>query len=78
MRRYNLRCTYCHTDHYTSYFFIMLQLLIKGEVNVKCRNCGYMSSYILVSHIVHNTLSVEEKEYNKDINARKEEVWKNG
>ena len=78
MKKYNLRCTYCKKDHYISYFFLMLKLLVKGEYNYYCRNCGHMSNYILVSHIVHNTLCVDEKEYNKQLDKAKREVWKNG
>jgi len=78
MKKYNLRCNYCGSDHYTSYFFLMLRLLVHGEVCYVCSNCGNMSNYILVSHIVHNTISVKEKEHNKYVNEVKKELYRRG
>ena len=55
----------------------MFRLLIKKKVYHQCK-CGKMSSYILVSHIVHDTTDKFEKEYNKSIDGDKKGVWKNG
>ena len=78
MKKYNLRCNYCGSDHYTSYFFLMLRLLVCGEVSYVCSDCGNMSVYILVSHIVHNTVSVNEKEQKKRFDNAKKELYRRG
>lgn len=74
MKKYNLRCNYCGQDHYISYFFFMLRLLVKGKVYVKCGNCRYVSSYVFVGHIVHDTVDIDEKRFNKSL----DNVWKRG
>ena len=78
MKKYNLRCNYCGADRKVPLFFLRLILLIKGDINVTCSNCGYVSNYILVSHIVHNSVSVDEKEYNKKFDNAKIEMLKRG
>lgn len=78
MKKYNLRCNFCGTDHYVPQFFLYLMLLIKGDINVVCSNCGYVSNYILVSHIVHNTVSVDEKEFNRKFDEAKRNISRRG
>ena len=78
MRKHNLRCNYCGTDHYISYFFLMLRLLIKGRVYYVCSECGYTSNYILIKHIVHDTLCVNEKEFNRRLDKESRKLWRNG
>lgn len=78
MKKYNLRCNYCATDHYISFFFFMLKLIIRGKVYVRCSNCGNTSSYILISHIVHDTTDITEKMNNKLLNECKSDIYKRG
>lgn len=77
MRKYNLRCGYCGSDRNVPYFFLVLRLVLFGGVFVRCKCCGRWSDYVLVSHIVHDSLSVREKEHNR-IEDNKRRVWKNG
>lgn len=78
MRKYNLRCGYCGSDHNVRYFFLMLRLLVWGKVYVKCSNCSNVSAYIFVGHIVHDTVDGKEKELNRNLNKAKRELYRNG
>lgn len=78
MKRYNLRCNYCGTDHHVLRFLFYLKLLVLGDVDVVCSNCGYVSNYILVSHIVHDTTNMREKEFNKHFDKAKKDIQRNG
>ena len=78
MKKYNLKCNYCSCDNYVSLFFLRLRLIIKGNIYVRCSNCGNISNYVLVSHIVHNTVDLREKELNKEYKDNKMRLWKRG
>ena len=76
MKKHNLRCNHCGTDHYVSQFFLYLKLIILGDVNVVCSDCGYVSNYILVSHVVHDTTNIKEKEFNRKLEEGRRNAWK--
>ena len=76
MKKYNLRCNYCATDNYVSKLFLLIRLIIQGKIYVRCPKCGHTSSYILISHIVHDTTDITEKVENKTLNENKHRLWR--
>lgn len=70
IKKYNLRCGYCGTDHYVNRFLLYLRLLVFDEYYHKCPYCHKISRYRLISHIVHDVVESKELEWNK--NVRKE------
>ncbi len=69
------RCQYCGRDN--NIFLLQFRLLLFGKVYYSCK-CGKKSSYVMISHIVHDTTDKVEKEYNKDIEWNKKGGWRNG
>lgn len=65
--KYNLKCQYCGRDHYINKKWFELKLILFNKIYVKCKRCGKIQSYILISHIVHDTTDKKEKEYNKTV-----------
>ena len=74
MKKYNLRCQYCGTGHYVPEILFKIKLLFNGKVYVKCSKCRLVSTYRLVSHIVHDSMDLNEKEFNKTFR----DIWKKG
>ena len=67
------RCQYCSRENNIP--LLQFRLLFKKKVYHQCK-CGYLSSYIAVTHIIHDTTDKYEKEYNKSIDDDKKGVWK--
>lgn len=65
--KYNLKCQYCGRDHQVNKLILEIKLLLFNKIYVKCKKCGKIQSYILISHIVHDTTDKKEKEYNKTV-----------
>ena len=74
MRKYNLRCNYCGHDDYHNYFFLILKLLLKGEIYHHCKVCHKLSRYRLVAHLAHDS-NTKEKQFNKDLKENKRVLW---
>ncbi|MEE1227219.1 MAG: hypothetical protein UHM08_08980 [Bacteroidales bacterium] len=49
-----------------------------GDINVVCSNCGYVSNYIFIGRAVHNTVNVDEKEFNKKLEKAKTDISRRG
>jgi len=64
------RCGYCGKEN--NILLLELRTLLLGKVRHTCP-CGMTSTYILVSHVVHDTTDVTEKELNKNHITR----WRN-
>ena len=67
------RCQYCGKEN--NILLLQFRLLLREKVYHRC-NCGKVSSYMAITHIVHDTTDSKEKEHNRLYDAGKG-VWKN-
>lgn len=78
VRKYNIHCNYCGADKPVSWLLLHLRLLFRGTIYDRCDDCGHMSAYILVSHVVHDTCNIKEKDVNRSLMDGLDDVCKRG
>ena len=63
LKRYNLRCPHCRTDHYVSYWWIRLKFLLYGEHSWHhhCPVCHKTTTKRIMFNIVNDHTDKDER-----------------
>ena len=67
--KYKFRCNYCGYETFKPLWLVKLQLLFSNTIFLTCCNCHKTSCYKQNFHLIHDSTSKKEKEYNK------QETW---
>lgn len=67
IRWYRLRCSYCGTETYKPYFYLVFKSLLKGRIYNACPICHKSTCYVPLFNIVTDHTDKNEKILNKDI-----------